>query len=59
MVQKVTSTPKRRSRCARSTVQMLVVGQSLRMARRSHSVAPSPLSVISTHASPQSLSTHA
>lgn len=55
MVQNVTSTPKRRSRCARSTVQMLVVGQSRRMTRRSHRSAPRPPSVISTHASPQSL----
>ena len=57
MVQKVTSTPKRRSRCARSTVQMLVVGQSLRMTRRSQRRAPRPPSIINTHARPQSLPT--
>ena len=59
MVQNVTSTPKRRSRCARSTVQMLVVGHSLRMTRRSQRRAPRPPSIISTHAKPQSLPTAA
>ena len=54
-VQKVTSAPKRRSRYARSTVQMLVVGHRLQSDRRSMSCTPRPRSSISTHARPQSL----
>jgi hypothetical protein len=56
-VQKVTSSPKRRSRCAKSIVQMLVVGQSDRKAGKSHCLAPSARRIISTQAKPQSLCT--
>ena len=55
-VVKVTSAPNLRRRYARSTVQMDVVRHSCRNVRRSQwcALAPSALTTIRTHASPQS-----